>query len=73
MFLLISSLLCEVLNSCGNDVEEIEYLSDSSWKPVRQDRSTKESALHPPKHRKIRSQISLSHVIYYYTQLVSVF
>lgn len=49
--LCIDSLLCEVLESSGEDVEEIEYLSDSSWRPVRQDRSNKESALHPPKHK----------------------
>ncbi|KAI7809983.1 protein inhibitor of activated STAT [Triplophysa rosa] len=49
--LCIDSLLCEALESSGEDVEEIEYMSDSSWKPVRQDRSDKESALHPPEHQ----------------------
>ncbi|KAL1281122.1 hypothetical protein QQF64_015722 [Cirrhinus molitorella] len=37
----IDSLLCEVLESCGEDVEEIEYLSDSNWKAVRHDKSEK--------------------------------
>ncbi|XP_056598872.1 E3 SUMO-protein ligase PIAS4b isoform X2 [Triplophysa dalaica] len=48
--LCIDSLMCEALESSGEDVEEIEFLSDSSWKPVRRDRSNKESAQHPPKH-----------------------
>lgn len=61
MFVLMSSLLCEVLESSGEDVEEIEYLSDSSWRPVRQDRSNKESA--PPKRSKIRSQISILKIL----------
>lgn len=60
MFVVISSLMCEALESSGEDVEEIEFMSDSSWKPVKRDRSNKESALHPPNHSKIRSQISFS-------------
>ncbi|KAF4117891.1 hypothetical protein G5714_002444 [Onychostoma macrolepis] len=44
----IDSLLCEVLEKCGEDVEEIEYLSDSSWRAVRHDKSdkNKESVQH---------------------------
>ncbi|KAA0719595.1 E3 SUMO-protein ligase PIAS4 [Triplophysa tibetana] len=58
--LCIDSLMCEALESSGEDVEEIEYLSDSSWKPVRRDRSNKESALHPPKHMGNHSQVDSS-------------
>lgn len=51
--LCIDSLLCEVLESCGEDVEEIEFLSDSTWRAVRheKDDKNKESVLHPPKHK----------------------
>ncbi|XP_067309461.1 E3 SUMO-protein ligase PIAS4b isoform X2 [Pseudorasbora parva] len=44
----IDSLLCEVLERCGEDVEEIEFLSDSSWRAVRHERDdrNKESLLH---------------------------
>uniref|UniRef100_A0A672RHB8 E3 SUMO-protein ligase PIAS4-like n=1 Tax=Sinocyclocheilus grahami TaxID=75366 RepID=A0A672RHB8_SINGR len=43
--LLIDSLLCGVLESCGEDVEEIEYLSDSSWRAMRHDKN-KETVKH---------------------------
>ncbi|KTG33577.1 hypothetical protein cypCar_00020110 [Cyprinus carpio] len=54
--LLIDSLLCDVLESCGEDEEEIEYLSDSSWRATRHDKSdkNKERVQHQQiKHRKI--------------------
>ncbi|XP_058614151.1 E3 SUMO-protein ligase PIAS4-A-like [Onychostoma macrolepis] len=47
----IDSLLCEGLESCDEDVEEIEYLSDSSWRAVRHDKSDKN--LFNIKHSKI--------------------
>lgn len=52
---LLCSLLCEVLECSGEDVEEIEYLSDSTWRAVRHDKDdkNKESAPHPLKHSKI--------------------
>ncbi len=31
---LLRSLLCDVLEECAEDVEDIEYLSDSSWRAV---------------------------------------
>ncbi|XP_073769559.1 E3 SUMO-protein ligase PIAS4b isoform X2 [Danio rerio] len=48
----IDSLLRDVLESSGEDVEEIEYLSDSTWKAVKHDKSdqNKGSARHPVKH-----------------------
>ncbi|NP_956637.2 E3 SUMO-protein ligase PIAS4b isoform 1 [Danio rerio] len=48
----IDSLLRDVLESSGEDVEEIKYLSDSTWKAVKHDKSNqnKGSALHPVKH-----------------------
>ncbi|XP_059418948.1 E3 SUMO-protein ligase PIAS4b [Carassius carassius] len=53
--LLIDSLLCDVLESCGEDEEEIEFLSDSSWRAVRHDKShkNKERVQHQQINRKV--------------------
>ncbi|RXN33319.1 E3 SUMO- ligase PIAS4-like protein [Labeo rohita] len=52
----IDSLLCEVLESCGEDVEEIEYLSDSNWKAVRHDKSDKNKET--IQHQQIKHKIN---------------
>ncbi|XP_051554628.1 E3 SUMO-protein ligase PIAS4b [Myxocyprinus asiaticus] len=56
--LCIDSLLCEVLESAGEDEEEIQFLSDSSWRAVRQDKSDKnsKSVLYPVHHKRNPSQ-----------------
>ncbi|XP_051729811.1 E3 SUMO-protein ligase PIAS4b isoform X1 [Ctenopharyngodon idella] len=55
----IDSLLCEVLESSGEDVEEIEYLSDSTWRAVRRDKDdkNKESVPHPLKHISVYREV----------------
>ncbi|XP_016389568.1 E3 SUMO-protein ligase PIAS4b [Sinocyclocheilus rhinocerous] len=54
--LLIDSLLCGVLESCGEDVEEIEYLSDSSWRAVRHDKSDKNKET--VQHQQIKHKVN---------------
>ncbi|XP_039517104.1 E3 SUMO-protein ligase PIAS4b [Pimephales promelas] len=46
----IDSLLCEVLESCGEDMEEVELLSDSTWRAVRRHKSNQSDPL-PLKHK----------------------
>uniref|UniRef100_A0A8C1X8S1 Protein inhibitor of activated STAT, 4b n=1 Tax=Cyprinus carpio TaxID=7962 RepID=A0A8C1X8S1_CYPCA len=54
--LLIDSLLCDVLESCGEDEEEIEYLSDSSWRAARHDKSDKNKER--VQHQQIKHQVN---------------
>uniref|UniRef100_A0A8C1K991 Protein inhibitor of activated STAT, 4b n=1 Tax=Cyprinus carpio TaxID=7962 RepID=A0A8C1K991_CYPCA len=54
--LLIDSLLCDVLESCGEDEEEIEYLSDSSWRATRHDKSDKNKER--VQHQQIKHQVN---------------
>ncbi|KAI2668009.1 E3 SUMO-protein ligase PIAS4-A [Labeo rohita] len=56
----IDSLLCEVLESCGEDVEEIEYLSDSNWKAVRHDKSDKNKET--IQHQQIKHKVNCNSV-----------
>ncbi|XDV28335.1 hypothetical protein PO909_031669 [Leuciscus waleckii] len=51
----IDSLLCGVLESCGEDVEEIEFLSDGSWRAVRLDQHNESDPL-PLKHSEIMTE-----------------
>ncbi|XP_043078545.1 E3 SUMO-protein ligase PIAS4b [Puntigrus tetrazona] len=51
----IDGLLCEVLEGCGEDVEEIEYLPDSSWRAQRHDESRKN--IESVQHQQIRHDV----------------
>lgn len=66
----IDSLLCEVLERSGEDVNEIEYLSDSSWRPVTHDRfhKNKETAQHPLKQKRNSPLVDLDRSVVDLTQ-----